>query len=459
MSKFLDQAIVALFLAIIVFSALAHGAVEAWAMALSSGGIVIALLLWMLKACWEKQWTVRLPAPVWPLLAFLVLGLWQSITWTSQTGQRTSLSLDVEATRAAVLWLGLLVLAFVVAANVFTGRGRLSLLCTFFICFGLVLALFALLQQATWNGRFYWWRAVDTQSITSPFGPFVHHGHYAGYLEMLLPFPVAFLIVHQLRLEKKLLYGFAATIMGVSVIASLARGGMFSVAVQLIFLVAMSYRMMRQHSERGTQTLSSRARISAVVALITAIFLGVFWIGAEPVLNRIAQGQEQGAIQSFFNERGWIWRDTLTMFRAHPFIGVGLGAFETAFPIYSQYDGSLTVNAAHNDYLQLLAEGGLSGAILLGWFMLTVLRVLLPALQSHDTRIQALALGGAAGMVGMLVHSCFDFNLQLPSHALLFLTLVAVVSGLEIKRTMAVTATSPANFFDLAERLSKRGTS
>jgi hypothetical protein len=39
-----------------------------------------------------------------------------------------------------------------------------------------------------------------------------------------------------------------------------------------------------------------------------------------------------------------------------------------------------------------------------------------------------LALGTGAGIFGILVHSLFDFNLQIPSNALLFLVLVAVAS-------------------------------
>ena len=467
MSKLLDKITIGLFLAVLVFTALAHGAVESWAQALGSAGIVAVLFLWIFKACVEQQWTIRVPSLIWPLLAFIALGLMQSIAWTEQSGRRASLSLDVEASRETVLWLVLLVLAFVLAANLFASQGRLSLLRSFSIYFGLALALFALLQKATWNGRFYWWRTVDTQIVIAPFGPFVHHGHYAGYLELLLPIPLAFLIAHQMRFEKKLLYGFAAAIMGVSIVASLARGGMLSLTVELIFLAVMSIWIKRkQRSELGAtaslfQSLFIRA--GAVIIIAVMMFIGVLWIGIEPIMNRVTLGQGNGSAQTFFNDRGWVWRDTLTMFRAHPVTGVGLGAFETAFPIYSQSDGSLTVSAAHNDYLQILAEGGIIGGALMIWFIVMVFRLLHKALQSHDTRMQALALGSGAGLVGILVHSFFDFNLQLPSHALLFLTLVAVVATLgawvvEGEAAMAAKTQPQPNYFDLTERLSERGT-
>ena len=431
MPKFLDKIILVLFLVEIVFTALAHGTVEPWSVAISSAGIVSLLFLWGLKSSSEKQWLFRLPTPVWPLLALIGLGLMQSLSWTNSTGQRASLSLDVEATRETVLGLSLLLIAFIIAANLFVRRERLIILGQFLSFFGLALSFFALLQQATWNGRFYWLRAVNTQEITAPFGPFVHHGHYAGYLELLLPIPIALLITNKLPLDKKLLYGFAATTMGISIIASLARGGMIALGAQIIFLGVMGGWLRRQRkSEIANQANSFRSlfiRYGAVLAISASILLGIFWLGADSILNRIAQGQGTDAAPqaSFFYNRGWIWRDAAVMFRAHPIIGVGLGAFETVYPLYSLNDGSLTVSAAHNDYLQVLAEGGLLGGALMAWFIVIVVRLLKQALQSHDSQMQALALGSGAGMVGMFVHSFFDFNLQLPSHAWLFLTLVA----------------------------------
>lgn len=465
MTSFLDKTIVVLFLLLLVFTALAHGAVEPWSVAIGSVLMVGLFFLWVAKSAWEKAWEIRLPAPLWPLLALLGLGLLQSLAWTNQTGQRASLSLDVEATRQTVLGLGLTLIVFVVAANTFISRARLNLLQAFFTYFGLALALFAFLQQATWNGRFYWFRAVNTQAITAPFGPFVHHGHYAGYLELLLPFPLAFLLVHRMRVEKKLLYGFAAILMAVSVIASLARGGMLTLAAQILFLGVTSYWLKRKTENTGSFFQSAVLRVGTIVLISAVILIGVIWIGAEPVLNRIAQGQGNttSPAESFFNNRGWVWRDTVAMFRAHPVTGVGLGAFETAFPIYSQSDGSLTANAAHNDYLQILAEGGLVGGAIMLWFIVSVLRLLRKAFQAHDTQMLALALGIGTGIVGMLVHSVFDFNLQLPSHALLFLTLIAVVAQLGTRAAeheYAVTQKTPlpTNYFEMAEQFSKRGT-
>jgi O-antigen ligase len=138
--------------------------------------------------------------------------------------------------------------------------------------------------------------------------------------------------------------------------------------------------------------------------------------------------------ETFFASRGWIWQSTLEMFRANPVLGVGLGAYETAYPVYSRDDGaaalgtSYVVDRAHNDYLQILADTGVVGGALALWFIILIFRAISRGLKSHDPLLQALALGGGSGTFGLLTHSLFDFNLQLPSNALLFLLLVALVS-------------------------------
>jgi O-antigen ligase len=117
------------------------------------------------------------------------------------------------------------------------------------------------------------------------------------------------------------------------------------------------------------------------------------------------------------------------MIRANPLLGVGLGAYATAFSLYTKRDGSVRVPQAHNDYLQVVADCGIVGGLIALWFVVVVFRVVGRGLKSRDRLLSGLALGSGAGIVGILVHSLFDFNLQIPSNALLFLVLAAVASS------------------------------
>jgi O-antigen ligase len=86
------------------------------------------------------------------------------------------------------------------------------------------------------------------------------------------------------------------------------------------------------------------------------------------------------------------------------------------------------VDYAHNDYLQALADGGAVGGALALVFIVLLGRAVWRATRAADPLEAGLALGSGAGLFALLVHSAFDFNLQIPSNALLFVFLSAMVS-------------------------------
>lgn len=434
----LSRIIRAGFLLTVVFTALAHGAVEPWSVFVYESITLLLLLVWATKIILDKRFEISVPKIALPIAALLAIGLAQSVAFTDGEGRWSSLSKNVEATRGAVTVLAFLLISFIIASNFFQTRERLKGLANFLVIYGLAMALFALVQHVSWNGKFYWIRP-NTVSIT-PFGPFVNHNHFAGYMEMLIPVPIAMIVTRAVRREMRLIAGFAAVAMGIAAITSLSRGGMISLAAELVFITFICLRLARANkaSQRGAdQRNAARARtpfaasqVAAVIVIAAVILAGVFWIGADAVINRVTRGQSTATqTETFHSSRGWVWRDTWTMIKANPLLGVGLGAYGTAFSIYSASDGSLKVPQAHNDYLQVVADCGLPGGLIALWFIVTLFRAVRRGVYSRDPVIAALALASGAGTFGLLVHSVFDFNLQLPSNALLFLLLTAVASN------------------------------
>jgi O-antigen ligase len=418
------------FLLAVVFAALAHGAVEPWSVFVFEIIVVVLLLLWLVKVIADKRLTLNVPDTALPIAALAAVGLVQSVAFADSSGRWMSLSKNVGYTRAAVTVLIFLLICFVIGSNFFSSRERLATLGHFLVIYGMAMALFGLVQHFAWNGRFYWLRPTEA---TSPFGPFANHNHFAGYMELLIPVPIALILARAVRAELRVLYGFAAIVMGVAAALSLSRGGIISVAAGILFLALMSARLPERQNESGRKRrlpgIASRAAV--VIAIILLITAGIFWMGADPVINRVAQVQPTASNvqkESFFSSRGWVWRDTLAMISANPVLGVGLGAYETAFSIYTKSDGSLRVPQAHNDYLQVVADCGIVGGLIALWFIVSLFRGVARGTRSRDPLFAGLALGGGAGIFGMLVHSLFDFNLQLPSNALLFLLLSAVVT-------------------------------
>jgi len=430
-------------LGVIIFTALAFGSNEPWSVGLFEMAVTVLLLLWAIKSMADRSLRIEVPKLALPLVGLLALGLAQSLAFISSDGAIHSLSLDVEATRAATLVVFFLLASFIIATNFFATPERLGALINLLVIYGVGLAVFALIQYFTWDGQIYW---VRTSIWGVAFGPFVNRNHYAGYMEMLTPLPLALIAARSVSKEAWSFYGFATAIMGLSVILSLSRGGMISLMAGLAFVALASARRARKDKSGRMKDEGKGAafiphpssfrlqlkRLGMAAAIVAALAVGIFWIGDERLVNRAADSIEQlkntPDPQLAFFARQEVWKDTLKLVGAHPILGVGLGAYEAVFPIYARHNGMFVVNYAHNDYLQVMSDGGVMGLLLAVAFLVLLWRDVGRALQSEDRRLAGLALGCSAGTFGLLVHSLFDFNLQIPSNALLFVFLSAVIS-------------------------------
>lgn len=416
----------------IVFTALSYGTVEPWSIAGFCLLITALLVLWAIQAIYEKRFSLQLYPLLLPPALFVFYSAVQSIAFVQSDGTTSSLSRDVEATRNALPVIFCLFVAFVLASQVFNTPKQLGNLVAFLTFYGLALAVFALVQYLTWEGKFYWLRPTKGTA----FGPFVNRNHFAGYIEMLIPLPVAMIVARSIRKDLWLLYGFAALMMTVAVVVSLSRGGMISVAAGLLFMAILKSRLgsnteQQPVSAKRTQGVSLK-RAAAALAIMVLLLAGTIWLGAEQVLQRAANTLGGATTtQEDFLSRSWIWHDTGAMIRTHAIFGVGVGAYEKVFPIYgSNTSDYIVVTHSHNDYLQALADMGLIGGAMVVWFLILLFRAMWQSVRSPDLLLAGVALGCSGGVFAMLVHSFFDFNLQIPSNALLFLMLSAILAHL-----------------------------
>lgn len=430
-----DKALALSLLILIVLSTLLYGAVEPWATFVLEIFIPLLLLLWGGHAAAAGRIKLFVPSTAYPLLGFLLLGGVQSVTWFDAAGTRHALSADVEATKLTLLLLALLCVAFFMFANFLTTTERLPALVNFLIVYGFLLAVFGLLQHFTWNGKFYW---VHEKFIQG-FGPFHNRNHFAGYLEMLASLPVAILLLREKTTEKRLLYGLAATTMGVAVVISLSRGGLLSLTASLLFVIVLSLNLRTARQSKKNPEVASRRSAWLTQASIGALVLGsitagIFWLGADAVVERLTGKADEAPKtvgDKLHEARLPVWQEAYRIFKDSPLTGIGLGAYATVSPTYSSLNSALVLNGeAHNDYLQVLTDTGLIGGALLLWFLVLLGRDVQRGLQSSDANRAGLALGCGGGLFAMLIHSFFDFNLQIPSNALLFLLLTALAARL-----------------------------
>jgi len=128
-----------------------------------------------------------------------------------------------------------------------------------------------------------------------------------------------------------------------------------------------------------------------------------------------------------------IVRDSLTMAVKKPILGYGLGTFIEVFPRHRTFYTNSIVNAAHNEYVQVLVELGVLGlSLILALTILLFREGLKKAIGWQHNCERAMALAGVIGCSGILIHSLCDFNLQVPANAALF----SVLAGIAVAKLL-----------------------
>jgi O-antigen ligase len=458
-ARLLDRMMLAGLLLAIVLAPWPFGSVEFYAIAGLAAWLIVLLGLWVAKGWVEKHVTLCFTPLHGVLLAFLGLGLAQLIPWPVDVHEGlfawNRISLDPPATKQALMKLSVLLGYFFLAGQLISNRRRLSLTVIVLMILGFAVAVVGILNKLTFNGRILWFR--ESEFALGSFGPFVNRNHFAGFMELLFPLPLAMILGRGVERDRWIVYGFMAATMGTAVALSASRGGILSVLIQLLLLPMLAQRQRQQGPEWSTSEVGrlalppdrplaaaapapERARtrrdvwrfILAPLALAVCIVLGVIWIGAEPVVSRLSLPEETNPARPLAQQlRPATWKNTLNLIRAHPLVGVGLGAYPKVYPHYDDSTGYFLVEAAHNDYLQVLADLGLIGGALGVVFLVLFVRLSRQTLSSPDPLERSVALGSVVGCLGLLVHSFVDFNLQITSNALVFLILLALLNTAE----------------------------
>jgi O-antigen ligase len=416
---------------VIVLSALAFGTVHNWALLLFSLGAVSTIVLWVIDAWTLGKLRISWNALQIPLLGMLVLGLIQLLPFGQTRASEaltippaTTLSFDPYATRMVLVQVAALLVYFA-ATLVFTDSPhRLRLLVRTIIIFGFFLAVFGLTQSFVSPNRVYWVREL---AQSTAFGPFINRHHFAGYMEMTLALPLGLLFAGSLEKEKRFVYLFAAMLMGVALVMTNSRGGIISVVAEILFLAALTMFRKRKKAEvaHASRIRNAALRSALALVLIVGLFASVVILGGESVLSRFV-----GTVNSDdpTTGRAHFWSVTTDIIKAHPLLGTGLGAFPVVYTRYDSRNGLYRLEQAHNDYLQVLSDGGIIGAALGLFFIIILFRMGFARRESRDDFRSGVAVGALAGCFAVLVHSFFDFTLHTTSNALLFLVLAALAT-------------------------------
>ncbi|HQU92664.1 MAG TPA: O-antigen ligase family protein [Pyrinomonadaceae bacterium] len=403
--------------AIITISTALYGAVHQGVLALVYSTIALMLLCWSIDSL--RNGTLRVSddplqimlfaAAAYGLIQVLPLGTLPD-GWPISDIPNT-ISLDPFTTKVNALHFLGLGLFFSLAIVSIDSASRLRKLAVFITAFGALFAFFAILQSVLSPTKIY-----GLLERPLPFGSFVSRNNFAGWMEMAIAIPLGMLFTGSVSQDKRLIYITAVVLMGVSIMLSGSRGGLIALVLQLGFLVLVTY-LNRERSSTGL-------RLALGIGILAAIIAGTAFIGGENTLTRISDGQ--GVAEGVVT-RPQIWTTTLKMIGANQPFGVGLGAFGVAYTKYDEASGFERVEQAHNDYLQVLSDAGIVGAILGFAFLFLVFRAGFSAVKVRNLERRGIAAGAFVGVFGAFVHSIFDFNLHTTAIALLFLLLLAVL--------------------------------
>jgi len=452
----LDRTIYLSLLTLIALIAIPGGAATFWWEAAFECAVFALGALWAIESLLSRARRVnghRLFAPLLALAAFAFIQA--QPLWGANATERVEgvawrvASVDPYETRFFVFRLLALILAGVLLLRYTSNRHRLRALIYVIIGVGVASALFGIVRQAIQNDA--WVLTLHTPYAVyvdllnlrpgeGGYGQFGNRNHFAFLMEMTLGLALGLIAGGGVRDNRLPIYLAAAAIVWTALVLTTSRGAIFSMLSQIIFiaLFVTGSRPSREAPERKSKASRGWSRISRshmtrvilVLCLVVAVTIGVFYVGGDPLVNRLETVPGELSVDDTGERRGArrieIWRATWQLIKANPVAGVGFGGYWAAIPAYHDASGVWTPEQAHNDYLELLASGGLIGAALGTWFIVALIRLARERLRATDSFRRAACLGALAGLFGVAVHSLFDYGLHITTNALVFTVLVAI---------------------------------
>lgn len=306
---------------------------------------------------------------------------------------------------------------------------------------GALVALVGIVQQPLFNGRIYgFWTTIDGGS---PYGPFVNRNHFAGWMLMTLPVTLGLLLGGITRAMRGvrpdwrdrlvwfssaeashlILIGAAAVVMALALVLTMSRSGVASLVVSMAITGAFVGR------RRWT---GGRAGV-AFAYLLFLIVVVSGWVGADAIASRFSDTNWADV-----NARRGAWADAADIRARFPFAGTGLNTYGVATILYQRHDTSRRYTEAHNDYLQLAAEGGwLLTLPAIACVLAFTVAVKRRFVEETSASAYWLRVGAITGIAAIAIQETVEFSLQMPGNAVLFAALCGIaLHKAPVRRTL-----------------------
>lgn len=433
------------------------GGLEPWWARSFECAIFVLTALWIIEGLLSGGWGVRGRSMLMPLLVVTIFAFAQTLPLWSFGPESIgvegvawkTLSIDPYGTQRVALKLLAYVIVFALLLRYTYSKVRLQVLFYFVIGIGLASALFGIARQTM----------QQTPGFVLPYlrhgqgyGQFVYHNAFAFLMVMCVGLVLGLIIKGGVRRDRVLIYLAIALPLWTALVLSNSRGGILSMISQVPFLAILygAGGPSRENLEKsgGAPSWFLRAagsmvvRAALILGLIVMLAISALWLGGDSLVRKLAQDEitDEGGLAGL--RRIDLWRETWPLIRANAVTGVGFGAYWVAIDKHLITSGRMKPYAAHNDYLDLLASGGLIGVVLAGWFVFAVIKRARTQLRSSDKFRRAACAGALVGLFGVAVHSLFDFALQISLNSLIFVVLIVIATAEigDVKATQRVTS-------------------
>lgn len=192
------------------------------------------------------------------------------------------------------------------------------------------------------------------------------------------------------------------------------------------------------------------------VAMVTVIFLVPFKAQDQATTVHRLLGNEEFSVKSA-QSRILLWGLAVEGFERRPLIGIGAGNFFTDYKLLREslstsnpndpileMNEALIPERAHNEYLQILAELGIVGALLFGWLLAGIAYMFWLA---YKKKASLLTIGALSGIVAFLFASgASSYSFRFAANGICFFFLLAIASH-ELFRSEAKAGTAPTRKF------------
>lgn len=340
------------------------------------------------------------------------------------------LSINPAASRHALLLGGAFLLLIPAAARIFSVLGTRWF--TYSVAsIGTLIAVIGIVVRASGisgDMRVYgFWKPQLNYAV--PFGPFVNPNHFAGWMLMALPLTLAWIVasvtaprpaagwrdrmlwIASPEGARTLLMLLGAVLMSVAMIMTGSRAALIALVVAVL---ALSVAAVRGGG-------SWRARAAALLPALIVVGIAA-WTASAAIVEQL--NDHDSPVQVRLDA----WKDARDIAAKFPLTGSGLNTYSTATVLFQRRNLSQHFAHAHNDYLQLIAEGGLLVGIpvlVLAAVFLVIVAKRFRAFPARDWSWWA-RMGAVTGMAAVGLQEVGEFSLQIPANAYLFALLAAL---------------------------------